>query len=140
MASNKARKLVAEAGIKWDEILGDPVDAPPKSNDKAKEDAPPAGTSPDAIKHQTAEDMAANRGLRERYADKAHKLASGCICMWAVFLASQGVIKAVTGVEMWSEKVIIAVTAGVTVNVLAAFLGVIRGLFPNVEKRLGKKR
>lgn len=52
-----------------------------------------------------------------------------------VMLGCQGVIKAVTGIEMWSDKVIIAATTGVTVSVLAAFLGVIRGLFPNGEKK-----
>jgi hypothetical protein len=49
--------------------------------------------------------------------------------MWAIMIGSQGIIKAITGIEMWSDKVIIAVTTGVTVSVLAAFLGVIRGLF-----------
>lgn len=75
--------------------------------------------------------MAANRKLRDKYADRAYQLASGCITAWVVMLGTQGVVKAVTGVEMWSDKVIIAATTGVTVSVLAAFLGVIRGLFPN---------
>lgn len=79
--------------------------------------------------------MVANRALREKYAEKAYQLAAGCISMWAVLLGAQGVIKAVVGVEMWTEKVIIAVTTGVTVSVLAAFLGVIRGLFPNGQSK-----
>lgn len=36
---------------------------------------------------------------------------------------------------MWSDQVLIAVTTGVTVSVLAAFLGVIRGLFPGKDER-----
>ena len=39
------------------------------------------------------------------------------------------------GIEMWSDQVLIAVTTGVTVSVLAAFLGVIRGLFPGKDER-----
>jgi hypothetical protein len=31
---------------------------------------------------------------------------------------------------MYSDRVVIAVTTGVTVSVLAAFLGVSRGIFP----------
>lgn len=39
---------------------------------------------------------------------------------------------------MISDNALIAITTGVTVNVLAAFLGVIRGLFPPSES--GKKK
>jgi len=34
------------------------------------------------------------------------------------------------GKQVISDTALIAITTGVTVNVLAAFLGVIRGLFP----------
>ena len=100
-----------------------------------REDAPPVSDSKDSIDQQKIADMRHNRGLRERYADKAHQLASGCIAGWMVMLGCQGVVKAVAGIEMWSDKVIIAATTGVTVSVLAAFLGVIRGLFPNGENK-----
>lgn len=39
-----------------------------------------------------------------------------------------------TGIELWSDQILIAVTTGVTVSVLAAFLGVIRGLFPGKDE------
>lgn len=95
-----------------------------------REDEPPNGVNKeDQITAQTAKDMQANRDLRGTYAKKAYELATGCISMWAVLLGLQGAVKAITGVEMWSDQVIIAVTTGVTVSVLAAFLGVIRGLF-----------
>lgn len=97
-----------------------------------REDAPPnSGYKEDRITEQTAKDMQANRDLRGTYAKKAYNLATGCISMWTVLLGTQGVVKALTGAEMWSDQVIIAVTTGVTVSVLAAFLGVIRGLFGN---------
>lgn len=95
------------------------------------EDAPPAGNAVDALRHQTVAAMAANRELRDKYADRAYQLACGCITMWAMMIGLQGLVKVMANVEMWSDKVIIAVTTGVTVSVLAAFLGVIRGLFPN---------
>ena len=76
----------------------------------------------------------ANRHLRQTYAAKAYGLAAGCLLLWALLLAIQGCIKALTGIEMWSDQVLIAVTTGVTVSVLAAFLGVIRGLFPGKDE------
>lgn len=96
------------------------------------EDSPPGGSpDPDLLERQTAADMEANRLLRDQYAKRAYDLACGCITMWVILLFSQGIIKVLTDKEMWSDKVIIAVTTGVTVSVLAAFLGVIRGLFGN---------
>lgn len=131
------KKTVRRSPKEWAEAVGAnrPLPALVNKADESIEDTPPKGReSPDQMLHETAADMQANRSLREKYAGNAYELACGCISMWAVFLAAQGIVKAVTGVDMWSEKVIIAVTAGVTVNVLAAFLGVIRGLFPQSTK------
>ncbi|WP_431048654.1 hypothetical protein [Roseateles sp. L2-2] len=89
----------------------------------------------DGMPAQITADMKANRQLRRRYAGRAYGLAAGCICMWSLLLSAQGVVKTVTGIEMWSDQVLIAVTTGVTVSVLAAFLGVIRGLFPGKDER-----
>lgn len=119
-----------------------PVRPPLATPDKAIEEAPskPAlsGANPnpgfklaDSIESEEVADRRHNRDLREKYSDKAYRLATGCLTMWAMMLGTQGAIKALTGVEMWSDQVIIAVTTGVTVSVLAAFLGVIRGLFGN---------
>lgn len=110
-------------------------DLPPVAPDPARIDEPPrtASVAPkadDVLVEQVA-DMAANRQLREKYADAARQLATGSLVAWFLMLASQGIIKAVTDKEMWSDKVLIAVTTGVTVSVMTAFLGVIRGLFPN---------
>lgn len=122
----------------WSLVVGGPqknvdvlASAGPAAQTSPTEDKPPEDSKEDLVKLQTAADMAANRGLRERYADKAYNLAAGCLSMWAVLLGASGIINALQGREMWSDKVIISVTTGVTVSVLAAFLGVIRGLFPN---------
>ena len=78
--------------------------------------------------------MRANRRLRQVYAGKAHGMAVACLTMWTMVLTAQGALKALTGIELWSDQVLIAVTTGVTVSVLAAFLGVIRGLFPGKDE------
>lgn len=122
----------------WSLVVGGPqknvntlTNTGPTAQTSPAEDKPPEDSKEDLVKLQTAADMAANRGLREKYADKAYNLATGCLSMWVVLLGASGIINALQGREMWSDKVIIAVTTGVTVSVLAAFLGVIRGLFPN---------
>jgi hypothetical protein len=114
--------------------------------DPIEEDLPPSGSGSSTVKHEdtrrlyyeAAEDMAANRVLREKYAGKAYDLSAGCISFWVVAVSAQGIMKALTGVELFSDSIIIAITTGVTVNVLAAFLGVIRGLFPNGNKEKEK--
>lgn len=85
--------------------------------------------------------------LRSEYAEKAYKLASGCIAFWIVVIGFQGVCFLATGRHPLSDPVLIAITSGCTVNVLAAFLGVIRGLFPSSSRperdkkgKKGKKR
>lgn len=121
----------------WSRINAEPLSSESSglntTDTSPREDVPPNGINSrgDKISEQTVADMRANRNLREIYAEKAYQLAAGCISMWIVLLGVQGVVKATFGVEMWSDQVIIAVTTGVTVSVLAAFLGVIRGLFGN---------
>lgn len=71
-----------------------------------REDLPPDGVrKEDRITEQTAKDMQANRDLRGTYAKKAYNLATGCISIWTVLLGTQGVVKALTGAEMWSDQV-----------------------------------
>lgn len=112
--SHTPKSGAPEAAIPYDEPPDSKTGAPVKTDD---------------LEQQEVENHKHNRGLRGIYADKAHQLAIGCISIWTIMLGAQGVVKAATGIEMWSDKVLIAVTTGVTVSVLAAFLGVIRGLF-----------
>lgn len=135
--SEPSNKII-ETGTNWfaeitpaQTILLSPGDGVASVLTSPREDQPPQNSHIDEVKGQTVADMAANRGLREIYADKAYVLATGCLSIWAVLLGASGVVNALQGNSMWSDKVIIAVTTGVTVSVLAAFLGVIRGLFPN---------
>lgn len=105
------------------------------------EDAPPIGmpelaAAPQAprrkvdLKSEEVLDKQANRSLRDTYAKKAYELAADCIHFWIFLILANGLITAMLGKQVISDTALIAITTGVTVNVLAAFLGVIRGLFP----------
>ena len=89
---------------------------------------------------EIAANMRANRLMRQTYAGKAYGLAAACLVAWIALLCAYGAIKVSLGVETWSDQVLIAITTGVTVSVLAAFLGVIRGLFPGKGKRTTRAR
>ncbi len=115
------------------------------------EDVPPAsfgkGSEPirDVLINEEAENQKANRALRSQYASKAHDLAAGCIQFWAVLISVNGIVYGLTDIQIVSDTAMIAITTGVTINVLAAFLGVIRGLFPadppnKKETRKSKKK
>lgn len=81
-------------------------------------------------REQDVADRIANRQLREKFADKAYKVVKYGLYWWGsvILLAAAG--KA-TGKEVISDSVLIAITSASTLNLFAAFLGVIRGLFPN---------
>lgn len=97
-------------------------DEPPDPKDGGPKQA-------DVMEEQEVEDRKQTRSQRERYAEKAYGLAFWCLYGWAAMLFASGFVNGVRGLPLWSDKVIIAATTGVTVSVLAAFLGVIRGLF-----------
>lgn len=125
----------------WWKVLSAPLEPPslPKETSvdrsKVEDEPPPTRETADVIERETANDMVANRELREKYAFKAHSLACACLWWWGGMLVASGFVNGIQGRELWSDKVIMAVTTGVTVSVLAAFLGVIRGLFPHAEKK-----
>lgn len=106
----------------------------------SSEDEPPSSettTRGDNITPQRVEDAKSYRRLRELFAEKAYKVAKKSLYGWAILLFMQGWFSLI-GVQIFSDKVLIAVTTAVTLNVFAAFLGVIRGLFPS-SKSLEEK-
>lgn len=121
-----------------------PPDLPAGVQDIAQEDKPPSsnaekGRRPDRkhdemmqekLTDEEVKDKEANRQLRDKYAARAYELACGCIGFWVILIGADATLAAALGRHVVSDNVLIAVTTGVTVNVLAAFLGVIRGLFP----------
>lgn len=82
------------------------------------------------LQQEDIQDRQANRELRDKYAHRAYSLAQGSICFWMVVVSVNGLLATILPKSPISDNVIFALTTGVTVNVLAAFLGVIRGLFP----------
>ena len=82
------------------------------------------------LEDEEIQDKKHTREMRGIYAGKAYKIAKCALAGWAVFLLVAGISNAYTGQPMYSDRVVITVTTGVTVSVLAAFLGVIRGIFP----------
>jgi hypothetical protein len=81
-------------------------------------------------------DRQANRKLRNTYAGKAYWLAVSGIVFWILALSSTGIMNSIHGKQPFSDTAMIAITSGATINLLAAFLGVIRGLFPSSWRRV----
>jgi hypothetical protein len=98
-------------------------------------DGAPLTPEPSTQKHpqereQDVADRIANRELREKFAGKAYKVAKYGLYWWATVLLLSAVGK-IAGKDIFSDNVLIAITSASTLNLFAAFLGVIRGLFPN---------
>ncbi|HAT3927569.1 MULTISPECIES: hypothetical protein [Citrobacter] len=104
------------------------VDAIPDSTSVTDEQASPEKHP--ALVLQEVEDRIADRALREKFGDKAYKVVRKTLYGWCWLLAIYAALKFRFQVEIFSDNVLIAITSAVTLNVFAAFLGVIRGLFP----------
>ena len=70
-----------------------------------------------------------NRKLRKDFAYKAYDIACGCLSFWIVIVCLSAIVSFVTGRVFLSDTALGIVTTGVTVNVFAALLTVIKGLF-----------
>lgn len=113
------------------------VDAPPIRNvsddDKSTKqqiDAKSEYTRDQENHEQKISNLIADRQLRERYGFKAYKVVKKSLWGWAILLAIYAACKFFYDKELFSENVLIAITSATTLNIFAAFLGVIRGLFP----------
>lgn len=111
---------------------------PPKSDNNSAgvlEDVPPVNelgrADHNTIIEQHVEDRKAERALRKKYAGLAFRFAVGGALFWAVILVWSGWATYYSTKAPFSDNVIIAVTTATSVNLFAAFLGVIRGLFPS---------
>ncbi|MNZ37391.1 hypothetical protein D3C78_548350 [compost metagenome] len=109
-----------------------PPSIDPNSGPNVKDDAEAkneTGTK-DAMDGERLSGLKNTRKLRKIFAHKAYKVAKYGLYWWATVLLLSAVGKAV-GKEIFSDQVLIAVTTASTLNLFAAFLGVIRGLFPS---------
>ena len=92
------------------------------------------------LHNEKANDLIANRGLRDKYSFKAFKVVKKSLWGWAILLFVYGVTKFLTrhenngGFEIFSDHVLIAITTATSLNIFAAFLSLIRGLFPSIQE------
>lgn len=106
------------------------------------EDVPPPNKGRYSEKYidEDVQDSQANRDMRQQYASKAYGLAWDSITFLFALVAGNAVWAAISGKQVISDQLLFALITGVTVNVLAAFLGVIRGLFPSAGKRSKRRK
>ncbi|KIS43905.1 hypothetical protein [Kosakonia radicincitans] len=96
----------------------------------------PSSPEPKAQRHpalvnEEVLDRQADRQLRVKFGDKAYKVAKKSLYGWCWLLTIYAMFKFRFKTELFSDNVLMAITTAVTLNVFAAFLGVIRGLFPS---------
>lgn len=82
--------------------------------------------------------------LREKHAEKAVRLAEVAVACWIFLFAVAGVTNTAIGRPFLGERELMTLTAGATVNVIAVFLVVVKGLFPpprpQTKAKKAKKR
>ncbi|MCT4708811.1 hypothetical protein MUA04_00990 [Enterobacteriaceae bacterium H11S18] len=110
-----------------------PVEEPPESNTCEVTREEKSSEKDLMLLNEEVEDRKADRALREKFGDKAYKVVRKTLYGWAILLFCYGYSK-VFGFTIFPDQVMIAITTAVTLNVFAAFLGVIRGLFPAGKK------
>jgi len=89
----------------------------------------------DDERSQNLKDQKAERQLRKKYAGRAFWFAACGVIFWAVVLVWNGWSTYYSGKAPFSDNVLIAITTATSINLFAAFLGVIRGLFPASGRR-----
>ncbi|WP_075882064.1 hypothetical protein [Vreelandella massiliensis] len=100
--------------------------------DPASDDNQPQAERPyrSDINEEQANDLRSYRQLREQYARYAFFFAVGCVAFWMIIVVWLGWASYYKARPVFSDRVMIAITTATCVNLFAAFLGVIRGLFP----------
>jgi len=110
--------------------FGSNTDEPPDTDDKEATERTETGNKTNFLWQEDVEDRRADRALREKFGDKAYKVVRKTLYGWSILLFCYGFCK-LFGYEIFPDNVMIAITSAVTLNIFAAFLGVIRGLFPS---------
>ncbi|QCA04855.1 hypothetical protein [Pantoea vagans] len=109
---------------------GSDTDEPPDTENKQATERLETGEKTNILLQEDVEDRKADRALREKFGDKAYKVVRKTLYGWSILLFCYGFCK-LFGHEIFPDNVMIAITSAVTLNIFAAFLGVIRGLFPS---------
>lgn len=89
----------------------------------------------DSELREKLKDQKAERKLRKKYAGRAFWFAVGGVSFWALLLVWTGCATYYATKPPFSDNVLIAITTATSINLFAAFLGVIRGLFPTSGRR-----
>ena len=89
----------------------------------------------DQERQQWIKDREADRELRKAYAQKAFWFDWAGFGFWALVIVCYAVFFLWANERIFSDAVLIAITSATTVNLFAAFIGVVRGLFPPTGKR-----
>lgn len=89
----------------------------------------------DDEKNQNLKDQKAERQLRKKYAGRAFWFAACGVVFWAVLLVWNGWSTYYSTKAPFSDNLLIAITTATSINLFAAFLGVIRGLFPSSGRK-----
>ncbi|QFS59784.1 hypothetical protein GAY20_05570 [Pantoea dispersa] len=110
-----------------------PVEEPPVTNAGEVKREEKSSEKDLMLLNEEVEDRKADRALREKFGDKAYKVVRKTLYGWAILLFCYGFSK-IFGFTIFPDNVMIAITSAVTLNIFAAFLGVIRGLFPAGKK------
>lgn len=82
----------------------------------------------------------ADTEMRGKYAEQAFELARLAVWFWIILFGATAISNAAMGKPALSDKALIALTSGATINVIAVCMVVVRGLFPprtRREKRSG---
>ncbi|MEW5290277.1 hypothetical protein ABW286_13970 [Erwinia papayae] len=87
--------------------------------------------------NEEVEDRKADRALRDKFGEKAYKVVRKTLYGWCILLFCYGYSR-IFCFTIFPDNVMIAITTAVTLNVFAAFLGVIRGLFPSSKPQKDK--
>ncbi|WP_029687115.1 hypothetical protein [Tatumella saanichensis] len=129
--------------------IGLPPDAALPQGDKSPIEEPPETPAGEARREETSsekdlmlneavEDRKADRALREKFGDKAYKVVRKTLYGWSILLFCYGFSR-IFGYTIFPDDVMIAITTAVTLNIFAAFLGIIRGLFPSAKEAKDNK-
>lgn len=109
------------------------LDLPPEEiQDRVEDDGSVAShkSASELLLLQQVKNHEADRELRKDFGNKAYKVVRKTLYGWAWVLGICGFF-GIFGIRVFPDSVMIAITTAVTLNVFAAFLGVIRGLFPS---------
>ena len=102
------------------------IDDHPPLEDRGRDDS----VYRSKLHNEKANDLIANRGLRDKYSFKAFKVVKKSLWGWAILTRHENN----GGFEIFSDHVLIAITTATSLNIFAAFLSLIRGLFPSIQE------